>query len=413
MNTRSVLRNGPLRAILAAEVVSTTGSQMTWVALPWFVLTTSGSATRMSFVVAAEVIGMGLLTIPGSRLLGGLGARRTMLVCDVVRAPLIVLVPVLHWTDALSFPLLLAIAFAIGAMTAPYFAAQKVIVPELLGEDEQVVTEASALTQAATRLTLLLGPVLAGVLIGFIGAPSVLLVDGGSYLVAVLLVATFVPQRPPVEAPEEGRSLRTAVRFIVREPLLRIWNPALAIGDMAWTAFFVAVPVLVVARFDADPRIVGWLIASFGVGALIGNAISFRVARRVDGTKLIATFILGQALPLWLLAFHLPAAAFSAALVVSGIANGIVNPPLHAVMTLRIPPALRPTVMPTMMLTWTILQPVGLFTAGPILDAFGAEPVLIAFAAIQTLMMSAAALACVWVRPRTVSAPVPAGSLSH
>ena len=62
---------------MAAEVISTTGTQMTWVALPWFVLTTSGSATRMSFVVAAEVIGMGILTLPGSRLLGGLGARRT------------------------------------------------------------------------------------------------------------------------------------------------------------------------------------------------------------------------------------------------------------------------------------------------------------------------------------------------
>jgi hypothetical protein len=53
VNVSSVFRSGPLRALVAAEVISTTGSQMTWVALPWFVLTTSGSATRMSFVVAA------------------------------------------------------------------------------------------------------------------------------------------------------------------------------------------------------------------------------------------------------------------------------------------------------------------------------------------------------------------------
>src|SRR2546425_3234614 len=188
MNSPSVLRNGPLRALLAAEVISTTGSQMTWLALPWFVLTTSGSATRMSFVVAAEVIGMGLLTLPGARVLSKLGARRTMLACDGVRAPLIVLMPALHWAGALSFALLLAIGFAVGAMTAPYFAAQKVILPELIGEDEQLLTQASALTQAATRLTLLLGPVLAGVLIGVIGAPSVLVVDGTTYVASLLLV---------------------------------------------------------------------------------------------------------------------------------------------------------------------------------------------------------------------------------
>lgn len=387
-----------------------TGSQMTWLALPWFVLTTSGSATRMSVVVAAEVIGMGLMTLPGSRLLSRLGARRTMLVCDGVRAPLVLLIPLLHWAGALSFPLLLAIAFTTGAMTAPYFSAQKLILPELIGEDEQVVTQASALTQAATRVTMLLGPVVAGVLIAVIGAPSVLIVDGVTYLFSALLVAGFVPRRPPIETPEEDRGISTAVRFIFREPLLRIWNPALAIGDMAWTAFFITVPVLVVARFGADARIAGLLFASFGVGALVGNAISYRVARRVDPMNLIATFIVGQALPLWLLAFPFPAATLAVALALSGVANGIVNPPIHATMTLRIPPELRATVMPAMMLSWTILQPVGLFTAGPILDAFGPEPVLIAFATIQTLMMSAAALACLGVRPRAASPALPARS---
>jgi MFS family permease len=391
-------------------VISTSGSQMTWLALPWFVLTTSGSATRMSFVVAAEVIGMGLMTLPGSRLLSHFGARRTMLVCDGFRAPLIVLIPGLYWAGALSFPLVIAIALAVGAMTAPYFAAQKVILPELIGEDEEVLTQASALTQASTRVTMLLGPVLAGVLIAVIGAPSVLIVDGVTYLVAVLLVAVFVPRRPPLEVSEESRGIGTAVRFILREPLLRIWNPALAIGDMAWTAFFVTVPVLVVARFGADARIAGLLLASFGVGALVGNAVSFRFARRVEAMKLIATFIVGQALPLWLLTLPVPAGVLCAALVFSGIANGIVNPPIHATMTLRIPPALRATVMPTMMLTWTILQPLGLFAAGPVLDAFGAKPVLIAFATIQTLMMAAVALACLHVRPRAASsAPLPAG----
>jgi MFS family permease len=413
MNVSSVLKSGPLRALVAAEVISTTGSQMTWVALPWFVLTTTGSATRMSFVVAAEVIGMGLLTIPGTRLLGWLGARRTMMVSDAFRAPLIAIVPIMHWTGGLSLGVLLAIAFAIGSLTAPAFSANKMILPELFGEDEGVVTEANALTQMATRTSLLIGPIVAGVLIGFIGAPAVLLVDAASYLVSFLLVALFVPNKPPVEAPEEGRSVKIAVRFLIREPLLRIWGPALAIGDAAWTAFFIAVPVLVVARFDSNPRVVGWLFASFGIGALLGNVISFRVARRIEGTQLIATFILGQALPLWLLTIQLPAGVYCAALAVSGIANGIVNPPLHATMTLRVPEALRPVVIPTMMLTWTILQPIGIFVAGPVLDAFGTEPVMVAFAVIQTLMMGLAALACIWVRPREAVTALAAGSPSQ
>jgi MFS family permease len=74
-----LLRDRSILALLVAEVVSTTGAQMTWLALPWFVLVTSGSATHTTFVVAAEVIGLALLGLPGGRVRGRLGARRTMM----------------------------------------------------------------------------------------------------------------------------------------------------------------------------------------------------------------------------------------------------------------------------------------------------------------------------------------------
>jgi len=401
MSRRDLFRQRSLVALLVAEVVSTTGSQMTWLALPWFVLVTTGSAARMSFVVGAELIGLALLGMPGGRLLGRFGARRTMIVCDSARAPLMLVIPVLHWTAGVSFPLLLAVAFLLGAFAAPYFAAQKVIVPELLGEDEQLISEVNALFQAATRTTLLLGPALAGVLIGVIGATSVLLVDACSYLVAVVLVALFVPRRPPVKQEAEDRSIKRGIRFILNEPLLRIWTPVFALGDAAWNAFFVTVPVLVLARFGHHPTIAGWLFAAFGVGAVLGNVVSFRfLPSRYDGLAIISTCIMGQALPLWLLWLPIPPAALAGALVVSGIANGLVNPSLHALSMLRIPAALRPNVMTTTMVFWALVNPLGVFLAGPILDAFGTTPVLIGFAAVQTVMMAAAGLAAARERAR-------------
>ena len=366
-----------------------TGSQMTWLALPWFVLVTTGSATRMTFVVAAEIVGLGALGLPGGRWLGRVGAWRTMVVCDGARAPLMMLIPLLHWSGLLSFALLLAAAFALGALSAPYFAAQKMIVPELLGEDESLVSRANALFQGATRITMLLGPLAAGVLIAAISAPAVLVVDAATYVVASALVLLFVPRREPVAAGDEERGLATGLRFLARERLLRVWTPVFAVGDAAWTAFFVAVPVLVVTRFDADPRVAGWLLASFGVGAVVGNVVAYRLlSGRVRGLTVIAVGVLGQALPLWVLTAELPAAAYSAALAVSGLANGLVNPSIHALMTLRIPPPLRPTVMTTMMMVFAFVQPLGVFGTGPVLDAFGTEPVLVAFAAVQTVAMA-------------------------
>jgi MFS family permease len=415
---RPLLRDRPLVALLAAEVVSTTGSQMTWLALPWFVLITSGSATRTTFVVAAELVGLAVLGLPGGRALQRFGARRTMLLCDGARAPLMAVIPVLHFVDALAFAPLLVVAFLLGCLTAPYFAAQRLIVPELLGEDEELLSKANALFQAATRTTILLGPVVGGVLIGVIGAANVLLVDAASYVVAVTIVAAFVPRRPPVGADGEERGVRTGLRFLVRDRLLRVWWPAFALGDAAWTAFFVTVPVLVVSRFGADATIAGWLIASFGIGAVAGNAVAYRfLIKRVDGLTLIGACIMGQALPLWFLPLSLPAWCLSAAIVASGIANGLVNPSLHAISILRVPVHLRATVMTTAMVVWALVNPLGLFAAGPILDAFGTTPVLVGFAAVQTTMMATAGLAAIRTRRRErgspTTEPLPAGSPSR
>ena len=227
-----------------------------------------------------------------------------MILCDGARGPLMAVIPIVHWSGHLSLAVLLAVTFALGAFSAPYFAAQKMIVPELLGEDEGLVTRASALFQGATRMTMLLGPVTGGILISLASAPAVLLIDAATYLVSATLVAGLVPQ--PLPSDGEDRGIRRGIGFLAREPLLRIWTPVFAIGDSGWTAFFVSVPVLVVARFGANPRIAGLLVAAFGVGALLGNVISYRVLmQKVEGLRVISVFVLGQALPLWLLTFHL------------------------------------------------------------------------------------------------------------
>ena len=409
MSRKALLRERSLVALLTAEIVSTAGAQMTWIALPWFVLTTTGSASRMSLVMAAELAGFALAGIPSGGLLERIGARRTMLAADGLRAPLMALVPILHWSGHLSLPALVAIAIALGALSAPYFAAQKILVPELVGEDEQLVGQASALFQGAIRVTLLLGPPLGGVLIAWLGAASVLLVDAATYLVAFALVALGVPPSPRAAKDEDSHGVLAGLRFLVREPLLRSWGTWLIIGDTAWMAFFAAVPVLVVTRFEADPRVAGILLAAFGLGAIAGNLLAYRVLlERVEGLRLISTCAIGQAAPLWLLPLDVPAWALVAALAASGLANGLVNPSLHAIQTLRIPPALRARTLTAYGTVFAVVTPLGLLAAGPVLDAFGVRPVFVAVAAIQTIAMAAISYAALRARQAPESMPAPA-----
>jgi MFS family permease len=398
-----MLRDRRILALLCAETVSTSGSEMTWLALPWFVLTTTGSPTRMGFVVAAGVAGAALFGLPGGAVLARFGARRTMLIADACRAPLALAVPVLHWTGGLSFPLLLGLVFAQSAFFGPYFAAQRVVVPELLGEDEEVVGRANALLQGATRITLVLGPAVAGVLIGVIGAANVLVIDAVSFAVSFLLVATFLPRTGPVEQDESGGGLFAGLAYIRRDPLLRAWGSMMIVIDASWLVLFAAVPVLAFEEYGRHAAIAGWLIGAFGAGALLGNVVAYRTLRRVDSLTWASVGLLVEALPLWLLPLPLPAVAIGAALFTSGLANGLVNPALHSIVTLRPPAAIRGKVMSALLTLSQVGGPLALLAAGPALGAFGARPVFAVVAAVQTLARIAAGTVGLRLRP-TVAA---------
>jgi MFS family permease len=393
-----------LAAVLVAEAVSMTGAQMRWLALPWFVLVTSGSAARMSLVMAASALGVAVLGIPGGSVLERVGARRTMLLSDGLRVPLVLAIPLLHWAGGLSLAVLLALSFVLGALAAPYFAAQRVLLPSLVGEDEARVSRANALLQAATRGTMLAGPALGGVLIALLGAVEVLaltaLAHGVGFAVLALLLRV---EAAPRDATAGG--VVAGLRYLAGDRLLRSWTASIALGDAAFTAIFLALPVLVFVSFDANPRVAGWLIASFGVGALAGNALAYRAVGRWQGLALVAAVIVFQALPLWVLVLPVSAVAVGAALAAAGLANGIVNPSLHSIVTLRPPPALRPHVLTAMITVNMLGAPVALLVAGPALDAFGTRPVLAAAVGLQTVAAAAIAVGALRGRSSPVGVP--------
>ena len=321
-----------------------------------------------------------------------------MLIADAARAPLTALIPLLHWLDALSLAPLVAVAFALGVLSAPYLSAQRVIVPELLGDETERVSRANALFQGATRISMLGGPALAGILIGLVGAPVVLAIDAATFVVAFLLVLAFVPHPRglPAEPHEEPAGVLRGVRYLTRDRLLRTWTTAFVIGDGAFQVIFAAIPVLVVRHYDANPRLAGALYACWGLGAVLGNAGSWRLGPRGRSLGFLAAASPVQALPLWVLVAPVPAWAAALGLVTSGVSNGLLNPTIHSLFTLRPPPRLRPNVMTASTTASTLGAPGALLVAAPLFGAWGVRPVLalaIAGQTVAVLLISLGALA--------------------
>src|SRR5215471_19193060 len=258
---------------------------MTFVALPWFVLATTGTAAKMGWVLAAEMLPMAIFGIPAGTVIAKLGAKKTMLISDAARGPLMLVIPILHSTGHLSFAALLGTTFAIGIFAAPYFASSRLIVPEVSGEDEQAVASVNAVLSGANQLTQLAGPVLAAVIISLTTPATVLVVDGCTYLFSFLVIAIVVGAGKRVEAAAQQKGVLSGVKFLLGDSLLGpIMIAACAINFVA-QGIVLGVQGIAFFRYDQNAHVLGFLFAGFGVGALAGAIVAQQVTQKVPLPK--------------------------------------------------------------------------------------------------------------------------------
>ncbi len=402
---RGALRHPVMRAILAAEAVSALGSQMSFVALPWFVLVTTGSATRMGMVLAFELLPVALLGLPSAIAVRRLGVRTAMLIADACRAPLLLAVPVLHALGLLSFPLLLGIVFMLGVFSAPYLSAQRLVIPETFQDDESLVVQGNALLEGVIRFATLLGPALAGVAIGAFGAQNVLYLDGLSFLVAFVILRRSLPRRvvgATAEASREARGVLAGARFVAGHPVLRRITATALLFGLFFPPLLASLPVLTNERYGGDSRVAGLLYAAWGAGALLGTGAVLRLARRVPPLRLGAIGCLGVALPMWALVLPLTPLQFGSVLLVSGLFIPIINAPIISLIMLSAPDAVRTQVLTFVMTANLLAGPLAYLLTGPALDWLGLTPVYLMVALGNT---GTAALMLSFVRAERQPAP--------
>jgi predicted MFS family arabinose efflux permease len=389
-------RNRSLLGLLTAELVSLTGSSMTFVALPFFVLITTGSTAKMGWALAAEMLPIAIFGIPAGTVIAKLGAKKTMLISDAARGPLMLVIPILHHYGDLSFAALLGTTFAIGIFAAPYFASSRLIVPEVAGEDEQAVASVNAVLSGANQLTQLAGPVLAGVMIGLFSPATVLVVDGCTYIFSFLVILTVVRAGKRVEAAAQQKGVFSGLKFLLGDSLLGPMVIAACVINFVAQGIVLGVQAIDYFRYNASGHVVGILFAGFGIGALAGAIVAQQLTQKVPLLKLAAVAIVAMPLPLFLLSPTTPWPA--ATIIIAGFAffTPLVNAPVIGILTVRTPAELRPKVMTAVMTVATMAGPFGFIAAGYLLRHVSLGSFFIGLPAL--LMLGSLAFAGVLLR---------------
>lgn len=380
-----VTRSRPLLALTAAELISQLGSSLTALALPWFVLVTTHSTSRMGIVFAVELIPFVLFGLHAGVVVDRLGPRTTMIVSDLARAPVIALVPILHSVGGLSFGLILAVAFLHGGLSTAYFTCQRAVIPALVGSGEQDVARANTVLEGATNFTSFAGPAIAGVLIGLLGAVNVMWIDAGSFLLSFAIVAAFVRVVREVHDREEAGGVLAGLAYILRDRFVgrAVLSPFLF--GAAFPLVFASFPVLAFRDYHHNPRVAGLLFAAYGGGTLVGSFATYAALARFKATSLAVGAAALIAAPFWLLVPRVPLAVFVVAMAVIGFGNPMTNAPYFGILTVRVPPALFPKVLQAIIVSNQVIRPAAYATAGFLFASLGLHVIYAAAAVLATV----------------------------
>ncbi len=363
----------PLVALLGATAVSLVGSSLTAIALPWFVLQTTGSAARTGLTAFAVLLPAFAAGILGGPLVDRIGARRTSVLADTISAIGIGLIPLLWVTVGLPFGMLLALVFVGAALEMPGLTARRSILPELAREAGVRLERVNSAYESLQNLSLLLGPPLAGLLIAWLGASRVLWVDAATFILSALLIGTTLPRRasPARSATSYRQDLVAGLRFLRGDRILMTLAVTLTISNfVSGPLFAVLLPVYASDVFGRASAL-GFAVAAAGAGALVGSVgfgiIGHRLSRRVIW---LTAYVVGP-VSFWTLAMHPSLPLLMGGLFVEGAAMGAVNPLLVTIRHERIPVELRGRVFGAFSAVATGAQPLGMLVGGFLIEGIG------------------------------------------
>jgi Major Facilitator Superfamily len=378
----------PLTGFLGAVGVSALGTRMSFLALPWLVLTTTGSATLTGVVAFAEMAPYVTVQALGGPLVDRLGAWRVSVGTDLLAAGFVGLIPALSAARLLPLPALALLVAAAGAVRGAGDSARNVMVPgvrELAGVE---IERCSGLYDGVGRAASLAGMPLAGTLLAVTSAVSVLAVDAGTFAASALLVAALVPGRaqPPRQADGTARylaSLAEGFRYLRGDRLL------LALAAMILVTNFVdqaggAVLWPVWAHQVAHSSLaLGLLGGAAGAGTVTGNALTTWLGARLPRRMTYAVgFFVGGAPRYLALALASGVTPVLAVVFVAGLGVGGINPVVGAVEYERVPRRLQARVLGAVGASAWAGIPFGSLAGGLAVSAFGLRPALLAAAGV-------------------------------
>jgi len=384
------LRHRNFRLFFLGQGTSLIGTWMQNVAQGWLVLELTNSPFYVGLVSALGSLGVLLLTIYGGIVADRTNKHRLVIITQSLSMLPALALAALVWTKRVTVWHVAALAGFLGVVNAFDVPARQAFIVELVGKDD--LMNAIALNSSAFNAARVIGPAVAGALIGALGVGVCFFLNGVSYLavIAGLLAMRLPPYLPPPRRGSAWAGLREVVAFIRSDRRVSTLVVLMGVLSIFGFPYLVMMPVFARDVLHRGAAGYGVMMTSVGIGALAGALGVALLGRYVRlGPMVIAA---GASFGVLLVAFALSKVyLLSVALLSLTGATMIVNNALAntAIQTI-VPDELRGRVMGFYAFVFIGLAPLGSFELGTLAERLGTPHAVALGGAITALAVGLA-----------------------
>jgi MFS family permease len=382
---RELWRNRDFKIILLGQGATAFGDGVRNTALPLLVLALTGSGVLMGVVGVLQTLPDLFLGLVAGVYADRHDRRLIMLYADLGRGVLTALVPIAFWLGLPTIVVILLVTAPINVLRVFWLASWTAVMPNLVGRS--LVARAASVAEAAFSLAFLVGPAIAGVLVGLIGPAPTLAVDAltfGASVASLLLIRRPLQSSAAVGRVDLVADVVEGLRYVWGHPTLRaivgFWGAIQIVSG----PLNVAIVFLLAQDRGLPPQAVGLSLSAIGGGYLLGAVVGGAAPRQrlgrvmLGGSALGALAVLGLAVTPW--------PFFLAPVAVAGLAEAFVLISYLILRTTIPPDELLGRVGSTARTISVGLMPLGFAAAGVLLDAVRGEGTILVMGAVLAII---------------------------
>ncbi|MFF3604068.1 MFS transporter [Streptomyces sp. NPDC002463] len=294
--TRSPWRSGDFRVLFSASVLSTLGTNVTYVAVPLVaVLALDAGPGQVGLLASLSTAAFLLIGLPAGAWVDRMRHRTVLITADLLRAALFAWIPVAWWFDVLTFDVLCAVVLLSGAATVLFDVASQSVLPRLVGPAALIPANSALVSLMAAGNVA--GRGAGGALVQLLGAPLAVVCAAAGHLGSALRLlrmgrgdartteGTAHPAAPePHAAAGRGPGLRAQIaeglRHVLGHAELRAIAVSGAVGNLGTVMVNTMLPVVFTRELGLSAGALGLFWAAGGVGLFLGARLARPLADR-------------------------------------------------------------------------------------------------------------------------------------